>query len=254
MSYGRIDIHSHLLPGVDDGCPTVEDSAGCARMLVEAGYTHAFCTPHVWPKLPHNNVENIRRKVEELQSEYDARGIPLRLIPGGEINLLWGWPELGDVPGAEVVTLGLAGKYALFDFWAEDMSECVNCMLPAIQYLQSLGLTLILGHPERIAALYRDAAAVDWFIERGVHLQMNTWCLTDPPGSAIFEMAKRLLIEDRYFAFGTDTHNAASMPNRISGVAVAEQLVGRERVDRLTIENPRKLLPREGPADGPLPA
>ncbi|HEY2588662.1 MAG TPA: CpsB/CapC family capsule biosynthesis tyrosine phosphatase [Tepidisphaeraceae bacterium] len=243
MSPGRIDIHGHLLPGVDDGCPNVEDSAQCARMLVQAGFTHAFCTPHVWPKLPENNVANIRRGVEILQAEYDARRIPLRLIPWGEINLLWGWPELGDVPGAQVVTYGMAGKYALFDFWAEEMSQCVDCMLPAVQHLQSLGLNLILGHPEQIAALYRDAGAVDWFTERGILLQMNTWCLTDPPGSPVYELAARLLREDRYFAFGTDTHNAASMPNRIRGIATAEQMAGRERVERLMIHNPRMLLP-----------
>lgn len=211
-------------------------------MLVEAGYTHAFCTPHVWPQLPRNNVENIRAGVARLQAEYDARGIPLRLIPGGEINLLWGWPAMGKVPGGQVVTYGMAGKYALFDFWAEELSQCIDCMSPAIKYLQSLGLKLILGHPERIAALYRDPAAVDWFAERGVLLQMNTWCLTDPPGSPVYELAARLLREGRYFAFGTDTHNAASMPNRIRGLTIAEQLVGRDAVDRLTVQNPGLLL------------
>ena len=243
MPHGRIDIHSHLLPGVDDGCPTVDDSARCARMLVEAGFTHAFCTPHVWPKLPRNTVANIRKGVEDLQAEYDSRDIPLRVLPGGEINLLWGWPALGDLPGGQVVTYGLAGKYALFDFWAEELSECVECMSPAVKHLQSLGLTLILGHPERIAALYRDPAAVDWFVERGVLLQMNTWCLTDPPGSPVYELAARLLREDRYFAFGTDTHNAASMPNRIRGIKVAEQIVGPELVRRMTVGNPGRLLP-----------
>ncbi|HXE55643.1 MAG TPA: CpsB/CapC family capsule biosynthesis tyrosine phosphatase [Tepidisphaeraceae bacterium] len=245
MLQGRIDVHSHLLPGVDDGCQNVADSARCAQTLVKAGYTHAFCTPHVWPKLPENNVQNIRQGVQKLQEEYDRRQIPLRLIPGGEINILWGWPALGDLPGAQVVTYGLAGKYALFDFWAEELSQCIDCMLPAVQHLQSLGLTLILGHPERIAALYRDPKAVDWFAERGVLLQMNTWCLTDPPGSPIYEMAARLLREDRYFTFGTDTHNAASMPNRIRGLKVAEQIVGADKVHQLTVENPRVLLPDE---------
>ena len=242
MLRGRVDIHTHLLPGIDDGCPTVEDSAQCARMLVEAGYTHAFCTPHVWPKLPANNVASIRKAVENLQLEYDARKIPLRVVPGGEINLLWGWPELGYLGGAQIVTYGMAGKYALFDFWAEEMSECLDCMGPAVSHLQSLGLTLILGHPERIAALHRDPVSVEWFAERGVLLQMNTWCLTEPQGSPIYEMAARLLREDRYFAFGTDTHNAASMPTRIQGIAVAEEMVGQQQVNRLTIDHPRLLL------------
>lgn len=240
---GRIDTHSHLLPGVDDGCATVDDSAQCARMLVEAGYTHAFCTPHIWPQLPENNVINIRRRVAELGAEYEARQIPLQVMPGGEMNLLSVWPALGEIAATQVVTYGLAGKYALFDFWADEMSQCMDCMGPAIEHLQSFGLTLILGHPERIVALYRDATAVDWFMERGVLLQMNTWCLTDPPGSPIYELAVRLLTEDRYFAFGTDTHNAASMPNRIRGIAIAEQIVGRQRVERLTIDNPKLLMP-----------
>ena len=150
--------------------------------------------------------------------------------------------SLGEVPGGEVVTYGLAGKYLLFDFWAENLFQCIDCMSPAVDYLQSLGLTLILGHPERIAALYNDPASVDWFMERGVLLQMNTWCLTDPPGSAVYALAARRLREDRYFAFGTDTHNAASMPNRIKGITIAEQLVGKQVVHRLTVENPGQIL------------
>src|SRR5205085_3212709 len=142
----------------------------------------------------------------------------------GEMNIVWGWPGLGDVPGAEVVTYAMAGKYALFDFWADKLSECLDCISPAAAHLQSLGLKLILGHPERIAALYRDPKSVEWFVQRDVLLQMNTWCLTERPGSPIYELAVRLLREDRYFAFGTDTHNAASMPNRIKGIALAEQI------------------------------
>ena len=245
MPPGRIDVHGHLLPGVDDGCPNLEESARCARVLVDAGYTHAFCTPHVWPALPQNNVERIVAGVARLQEEFERREIPLTVIPGGEINILWGWPELGNLPGGQVVSFGMAGEYALFDFWAESMSECMTCMMPAIQHLQSLGLKLILGHPERIAALHRDPKAVDWFSERGVLLQMNTWCLTDPPGTPIYDTAERLLREDRYFLLGTDLHNFESMPNRIRGLEIAERIVGRDVVDRLTIHNPRQLVPAE---------
>ena len=244
MPAGRIDVHGHLLPGVDDGCPNLDDSARCARMLVEAGYTHAFCTPHVWPALPHNNIETILCRVEELQAEYARRGIPLRLIPGGEINILWGWPALGEAPGGRIISYGMAGRYVLFDFWAEKLSDCVTCMEPAVRHLQSQGLKMVLAHPERIAAL-RDPVAVDWFSERGVLLQMNTWCLTDQPGTPTYDIAARLLAEGRYFLLGTDLHNAASMANRIRGLEIAQRLVGREAIDRLTIQNPWDLMPRD---------
>ena len=53
---GRIDVHSHLLPGVDDGCRDVAESIACARKMVEAGYTHSYCTPHVWERLGNNRA------------------------------------------------------------------------------------------------------------------------------------------------------------------------------------------------------
>lgn len=243
MAHGRIDIHGHLLPNIDDGCPTVEDSVQCAKILVEAGYTHAFCTPHFWPGLPKNTIPNIHQHVVDLQKEYDRRQIPLRLFPGGEINLVSFWPSLKAGERSQVVTYGLGGKYVLFDFWAGAMEECADCLSQAIEYLQSLGLTLILGHPERIEAINRDAANVKWFADRGVLFQMNTWCLTEPPESPIYKMAERLLKDNRYFALGTDTHNAAGLPNRIRGLEIARELVGEEMVNRLTITNPRKLLP-----------
>src|SRR5687767_913784 len=80
----RVDTHSHLLPAVDDGCKTVEDSIACAKILVANGYSHAFCTPHIW----HNNRgisrTSVPRLVKMLQTELDAAQVPLTLMPGGE--------------------------------------------------------------------------------------------------------------------------------------------------------------------------
>jgi len=243
MAQGRIDIHGHLLPGIDDGCPTVEDSVRCAKILVEAGYRHAFCTPHFWPGLPKNTIPNIRQHVADLQKEYDQRNIPLRLLPGGEINLVSFWPTLKGAERSQVVTYGLGGKYVLFDFWAGAMEECAECLAQAIEYLQSLGLTLILGHPERIEAINRDVANIEWFAQRGVLFQMNTWCLTEPRESPIYQVAERLLKDDRYFAFGTDTHSAAGLPKRIRGIEIAREMLGEDMVNQLTVTNPRRLLP-----------
>src|SRR5215471_14728202 len=107
---GRIDVHSHLLPGVDDGCKTLEESLACARVLVENGYTHSFCTPHIWQSHPANNVTNIPRMTSALQKELDAKGIALKLIPGGEINIQ---PEIFRNDADETVTYAMAKKFAL---------------------------------------------------------------------------------------------------------------------------------------------
>src|SRR5690349_17751445 len=98
---GRIDVHSHLLPGVDDGCATLDESLACARKLVEAGYTHAFCTPHIWPNLPQNTVAEISKRTARLQQAFDEAQVPLKLFPGGELNLR---PEITDTPPEELPT------------------------------------------------------------------------------------------------------------------------------------------------------
>src|SRR4051794_19759670 len=87
MTTGRIDVHSHLLPGLDDGCRTVQESVQCARMMAQAGYTHSFCTPHIWPHLARNTVAEIPEQTARLQEALELADVRLRLMPGGEINL-----------------------------------------------------------------------------------------------------------------------------------------------------------------------
>jgi protein-tyrosine phosphatase len=233
---GRIDVHSHLLPGIDDGCKTVEESLACARMMVEAGYTHSFCTPHIWPGYS-NTIKSIPQMVTTLQGELDSAGIPLKLIPGGEINLR---PDyMSATPPNEVVTYALNGRYVLFDIWCDKLPEHVA---PSVEWLQSLGLTVILAHPERMRAVQDEPELADYFQERGVLLQGNLQCLSDPPTARTRQIADRFLREDRYFMLGSDLHSLETLPPRLAGLKRAIELVGNDTVDRLTKKNPAKLL------------
>ncbi|HUO10523.1 MAG TPA: CpsB/CapC family capsule biosynthesis tyrosine phosphatase [Phycisphaerae bacterium] len=239
MPTGRIDVHAHLLPGIDDGCHTLDDSLRCARTYVEHGYSHVCCTPHVWPSLQENTVANIRRRTIALQQELQNAGIPLTLIPGGEINLEWNWPAIREKKTDEIVTYGLSGAYVLFDFWADVMPDFLG---PATAHLQSLGLKLIMAHPERIKAIQGDPASTDRFIEQGILLQCNTWCLREPVGTPIRTISERLLRAGKYHLLGTDLHEPATMPPRMEGLRMAIDMIGEEAVSRLTIENPRRLI------------
>jgi protein-tyrosine phosphatase len=240
MQTGRIDVHAHLLPGIDDGCATVDEALQCARTLVSAGYTHAFCTPHIWPSFPRNTIDNVRRWTADLQAKIDGAGIPLMLAPGGEINLMSVWPAMLELPREQIVTYAFASRYVLFDFWAEQLPLFFE---QAVQHLRSLGLTPIMAHPERLIALNRGGdQMIDRVQELGVLLQMNTWCVTSTSSEPIREAAQRWLRDGRYFLMGTDTHNPRDMKSRIEGINVAERLVGRDVVDQLTRLNPLKLL------------
>jgi protein-tyrosine phosphatase len=239
---GRIDVHTHLLPNVDDGCKSVEESIQCARALIGAGYTHAFCTPHVWPQFPQNVPGQIEPAVAALQKHYDAAGVPLKLLPGGEVNLLWCAKDFLTAPLGDMATYGMQGRYMLFDFWLDTAEECRRLLFPTLRRLLGLGLKIILAHPERIAAILREPQILEEFTEPGVLLQMNTWCLTERPDSLIYRTAERLLTGGRYFLCGTDLHGIDGMPIRLEGLQIAERLIGKQAVQKLTIENPRLLL------------
>ena len=240
MTTGRIDVHSHLLPTLDDGCRSVEESIACARMMVEAGYTHSFCTPHVWPNLPNNTVLNIPAYTAALQRVLHEAGVALRLIPGGEINLR---PDTPETAVDALVSYGMMRKFVLIDLWCETLPPFFE---PAVRWLQERGVKVILAHPERMEAVQKDPDLADYFAEVGLLLQGNLQCFSDEPGHPRRRTVERYLLEGRYFLLGSDLHNLPSLPMRLEGLKRAIDLAGAEVVDRLTIANPATLLPGEG--------
>ena len=234
---GRFDVHSHLLPGVDDGCETIQESLECARRMVAAGYTHSFCTPHIWPNLPNNSVTEIPWLVSRLQVALDAGGIPLRIYPGGEINLR---EPTRLTPPDEVVTYAMARKFVLIDFWDDPLPAFFE---PSVAFFHSLGTKVILAHPERMRPVQTDPSLADRFAEMGVLLQGNLQCFSDPPGAPTRRTAERYLAEGRYFLLGSDLHRLNSLQARFEGLRRAIELAGKDRIVELTVTNPRTLLP-----------
>lgn len=237
MTHGRIDVHSHLLPGIDDGCRTLDESLACARVLVSEGYTHSFCTPHIWPNLPQNSIANIAANVRRLQTALDDNQIPLELIPGGEINLR---PDTMQTAEAELVTYASHRRFILMDMWADRMPDFFE---PSVRWMQSLGLKVVLAHPERMRAVQLEPDLADYFDDLGLLLQGNLQCLADPPRTATRQVADMYLADGRYFMLGSDLHNLETLDHRIRGLHRAIEAVGEEAVEQLTATNPRQLLP-----------
>ena len=233
---GRIDLHSHLLPGIDDGCPTLDDSIACARAMVAAGYTHACCTPHVWPSFPQNNRKQIPIAVAELQNHLLAAGVPLTLIPGGEMNMR---PETVDLAKENIVSYAMADRYILIDLWADVLPDFFG---PSITHLQSLGFKIILAHPERMRAVQEDPSLATEFIDKGILLQGNLHCFADPPRSANRQTGEQLLVDGLYHVLGSDTHTITTWPARLAGLDQIRRLVGDTKLDEMTIVRPRKIV------------
>ena len=233
---GRIDVHSHLLPGVDDGCKTVEESLACAKVLVENGYTHAFCTPHIWQKYAGISRASVPLMCAQLQKELDAAAVPLKLLPGGELNLFLG---VDKTPADEIVPLGL-GKYMLVDIWAATLPPFFE---DSIHWLQAMGLEVMLAHPERMRAVQDEPELVDYFQSLGIHLQGNLQCFADEPDAHTRKCAEQFLLDGKYFMLGSDTHSPESIGGRMKGLERVNELIGFAETFILTRDNPQKLLP-----------
>jgi protein-tyrosine phosphatase len=236
MTQRRIDVHAHLIPGVDDGCGSVADAIECGRMLVAAGYSDCVCTPHVWPNLAAQTRDNLAAWVRDLQTAFDEFGVALKLWPGSELNLN---PTVMQTPPQRIITYALQDRHILVDMWADVLPEWFE---PTIRWLQAMHLTVILAHPERMRAIQDRPELADQLAAMGVLLQGNLQCFADRPEADTRRTAERFLREDRYFVLGSDTHNPAGLHHRLKGLENAKSLVGEATIRRLTVEHPAQLI------------
>lgn len=232
---GRIDVHSHLLPGVDDGCQDVAESVACARKMVAAGYTHSFCTPHIQPIFD-NSVKTVTERVSRLQGEFDRADVPLKLMPGGEMNFS---SRFCQTDPKELVTYNNVGRYAIFDFWADTLPDF---FIPCLKKLRDEGIQPILAHPERISVFINEPQTLDKYLAEGLLIQCNLEPLGDAHVSDRRALAERWLIEDRYFLLGSDLHRLNTLDHRLRGLERAIELIGEDEVWTLTHTNPLKLM------------
>jgi protein-tyrosine phosphatase len=233
----RIDVHCHFLPQLDDGCVSVDESLTCLRMMVAAGYDRIFCTPHCGAaEFTDLRPGEVAERVRELQGYVDAAGIPIRLKPGGELRLSHDLMD-GLLP-ADVPTFGHAGRYVLADIWEHDWPDWAGA---CVAWLQKLGYMVILAHPERMEVLRHDPAFIDHLAGLGLLFQGNLGPLGGGDSDDIVRLSRRYLTEGRYFMVGTDGHRSNHMTHRINGLRVIEELMGREKLEMLTVRNPMRL-------------
>ncbi len=206
-------------------------------MLVNAGYEQAFCTPHVWPGNAVESRDAVVRWTQALQTALQSASIALKLHPGSELNL---HPKVMQTEPHRIISMAAADKFILVDMWADKLPEW---FIPTIRWLQQLGLTVILAHPERMRAVQDDPGLADVFEKLGILLQGNLQCFADRPDSDTRRTAERYLHEGRYTFFGSDTHNPEGLRMRLLGLKNAIAVAGDEVIDRLTKQNPRMLLP-----------
>ena len=175
-----IDLHNHIIPGLDDGSKSLEMSLEMLRCAAGQGITDVVNTVHFQTSRLDGitfEYDFVKTKVEELQSELDSSGIPIKLHFSAEVFYLPNLMELKDNP---LLTFG-HGKYMLVEFPFEQVPK--GCREVFFQ-LKMAGVTPIVAHPERIKPIQKDLSIVRKFIRGGCVIQVDAGSVTGSLGSA----------------------------------------------------------------------
>jgi protein-tyrosine phosphatase len=218
-----VDIHCHLLPGVDDGAEDWEMCLEMGRVAASDGITTIVATPH-WPL---NNeapsADRVRELVAEVQEAFTLEGISVEVLPGHELMIL---PE-----SPEELTSGLAlpigsSRYALLEtpyhhlpFYLRDI----------IFQVQSRGFTPVLAHPERNPTIQSKPETLQEYIDAGCLLQVTAGSITGRFGAASKRSAEWILRQGWCHVIASDAHSSHNRPPALSAaVEAASAIIGEE--------------------------
>ena len=229
-----IDLHTHILPGVDDGAVDLEVSLSMGRYGAEGGLNVVAATPHFY-QIPDWNL--VKKKVAELQQEFDQAEIPLKLVPGAELMIDLDLLELDTM---EIPTYGDGGKFCLIELPLQQIPMYTE---EVIFNLQTRGITPIIAHPERYAAVVEAPnLALEW-IRQGCLIQMNAGSILGRFGSKILETAEIMLTHQMVHLVGSDAHGFERRRLNLPEARDAlKNIVGSTVARHLTETNPDLIL------------
>jgi protein-tyrosine phosphatase len=238
-----IDLHSHVLPGIDDGAATIDGSLDILRAAQADGIARIAATPHVrhdWP----TTAEQMEQLVAEVQDAARESDIGVEVLPGGELDLAYA-DSLGD---DELHRFGLGGNpdLLLLEFpyvgWPVGLADLVF-------RLRVRGFSTVLAHPERNTEVQDSPERLRALVEAGVWVQLTAASVDGRLGRRNAAGARALLDAELAHLIASDAH-APSI--RAIGMGAAAEAIGNAQLARwLTHEVPEALLAGEAPPQRP---
>ena len=229
-----IDIHCHLLPGLDDGAESLEVSVQMARLAVDDGVGTVVATPHQLGSYRTNSGPEIRTSVQSLQQELQRRKIPLQVLPGADVRIEQGF--VAELQSGNVLTLADKGRHVLLEL----PHDLYFPLEPVLRQLRDAGLTGILSHPERNRGIQRRPEIVRQIVEQGCLMQLTADSITGAFGSTVRRLSESMLDEGLVHFVASDAHGTRKRNPKLT--AAFTQVAA--RTDPLTaqdlfIEHPR---------------
>lgn len=233
---GFVDLHAHVLPGVDDGAPDLATSLAMLRGLRDLGFDRVTATPHQKASQFLPSLETIHRAYQEVR----AAGPPVELGLAAENY----WDEVFFARGNDgTLPRYDDGRAFLFEFSPNDLPARLEDVLFR---LTSRGFLPVLAHPERYAGFWNDLDRLER-LGRFCALVVDLAALAGHHGAPLKRVARRLLERRLAHAAASDVHTLADVRAAAEGIAWIERRLGPSEVERLLDQNPRRILAGELP-------
>lgn len=243
-----IDLHCHMLPGLDDGPCDLETSLEMARMAVADGVTTVACTSHILPGLYPNTAAGLLVAMDNLRTALRQSNIALDLVCGADAHMDVQFTE--KLARREIPTLA-GSRYVL----VEPPYHVAPIRMEQFFFQILLaGYVPILTHPERLRWISERYSMIERLSRHGVWMQITASSLTGSFGRDPRYWAERMLDEGRVQVLATDAHDTHRRPPNLSkGWQAAATRVGEHEATHLVLTRPRGVIENEPPSNLPLP-
>ena len=232
-----IDLHCHLLPGIDDGAQNLTDSIELVKLAIADGITHAVCTPHIQLGRFDNNVKTISTAFDLLVAQIKSQQLKLEIAFAAEVRIC---PEI--MLFSKQNKLPFIGKWQNTDVL---LLELPHSHIPPgtdqlIKWLHKNKITPMIAHPERNRDIMADYHKLDMLCKLGCLFQVTAVSLCGQFGDIAQTIAVNMLKEDKVTILATDAHNVKRRPpNLLAGRNAAAEIIGEKKADSLVYDIPK---------------
>jgi len=235
-----IDIHSHILYGLDDGAEDLEETLEMLRIAEEAGIKKMITPPHYIDGSTEYDEEDIENRLNTIQSLIEDEGMEIRLFSGNELYM--DYYLSSSLRQGHCLTLA-DSNYVLVELPMDVVPSYTENVLYA---LFEQGYRVILAHPERYGTIQREPEILYRYIEMGCLVQVNALSVNGMTGTKMQELTKRFMEKNWVHFIGSDCHSKRVRAPRLSkAFELTEQWVGKKKAQEIFAENAEKILQNE---------
>lgn len=197
-----VDLHCHLLPGIDDGSKSMEISLRLAREATENGVTHALLTPHHMNGRYVNHKQDVIRRTVEFQEQLRNHDIPLKVFPGQEVRI--NGHLLDALDKDDILFADTGNRYLMLEFPDDDVPHYTNQM---IFDLQQRGITPVIVHPERNTKIMAEPDLIYQLLQKGCLSQITASSYIGTFGKKVEKFSCQLIEAGQGYVFASDAHD-----------------------------------------------